>query len=224
MHYIKDIFEKNTSEHAHNKFIRYSKGNFVGPLAKIKTTKATIKMAASFHYVDELLELFGEFVGDRVMRVKGLLIWNSDLTEDLGRLGIKYAKVTKSRGIFKYVIDNDVNVKEFIEMFNKYHLLITIKSDDFTLVTKSAFPKPNKVFSHDFCKVLFPSSTTERMLKEFAFDIEPVKDILISHEIIIENINIPEADSFDEARKLATREGLLTRTINDKKTEIKLNI
>lgn len=39
MHYIKDVFKKQETEHAHNKFIRYSKGNFVGPIINIKVSK-----------------------------------------------------------------------------------------------------------------------------------------------------------------------------------------
>jgi len=225
MHYIKDIFEKNITEHAHKKFIRYSKGTFVGPLAKIKITKSTLKISASFHYTDELLEIFGNYVGDKEMHVKGFLIWNTDLSDKLLSIGIKYPKVTKSRGIFKYTLDNEIKVKSFIKLFNNYNLLITIKSNDCSLVTKTAFPKPNKVFSYDFCKVTLPAEETKDIvLSEFAFDIEPTKDILISHEIIIDKIDIPKADTFDEARRLAKRIGTLKRVINGKTSEIKINV
>lgn len=231
MHYIKDIYENKVTDHAHQKFVRYSKGTFVGPLIKIKVTKATVKLSASFHFVDELLLMLADVIGDRVIHIKGFLIWNTDLSSDLAKLGIKYSKVTKSRGIFKYVIDNDVNIKHFVEAFNRYHVLISVKSEDISFVTKSAFPKPNKPFSHDFCKVSFPGTYAKKLLADFAFDVkvENIKDFYAEHEIIIDEINIPTADTFDEARRLAKRIGTLKRTItvngNQKESHlIKINV
>jgi len=233
MHYIKDIFEGKKTEHAHNKFIRYSKGNFVGPLLKIKIQKAGIKVAASFHFIDELLELAGKVLGDRIVNIKGTLVWNKDLSAELEKLGIKYIKVTKSRGIFKYALDNDVNLKEFIDVFNDYFILITIKTEGFTLVTKSAFPKPNKEFGADFCKIMFPIDMKDEILSEFAFDVKDtskIKDIEIKHEIDIDEIVVPNTDNFEEARRLATRKGEIRRNIYINKddtpiiTKIKINV
>ena len=233
MHYIKDIFEGKKTDHAHNKFVRYSKGNFIGPLLKIKIQKAGIKLAASFHFVDELLELAAEVLGDKIVHIKGTLIWNKDLSDELERLGIKYIKVSKSRGIFKYSLDNDVNLKEFINSFNNYFILITVKTDGFSLVTKSAFPKPNKEFGADFCKVIFPIEMKNEILSEFAFDIDDttkIKDIEIKHEIDIDEIIVPETDDFEKARRLATRKGEVRRKIYINKneepiiTKIKINV
>lgn len=231
MHYIKDIYENKITEHAHQKFIRYSKGTFVGPLIKIKVTKATIKISGSFHFVDELLLMLADIIGDKVIHVKGFLIWNTDLSSQLAKLGIKYSKVTKSRGIFKYFIDNDVNIKQFIEAFNNYNLLISVKFEDISFVTKSSFPKPNKPFGDDFCKVSFPGSYAKKILSDFAFDVkkENIKDFYAEHEIIVDEINIPKADNFEQARRLAKRIGTLKRTIivNGVKKEpylIKFNI
>ena len=76
MHYMKDVFEGKVSEHAHNKFVRYSKGNFVGPLVNIKISKANVKVSASFHFVDELLMMVAKVLGDKVVHVEGTLVWN----------------------------------------------------------------------------------------------------------------------------------------------------
>ncbi len=215
MHYIKDIFENKKTEHAHNKFIRYSKGEFIGPLIKIKVQKTGIKVGASFHFVDEMLELAADILGEQIIHIKGSLVWNSDLSADLEKLGIKYLKVTKSRGIFKYILDNDVNLKKFIDVFNNYNLLITVKTPNFTLVTKPSFPKPNKEFGPDFCKVLFPIELKDKILSEFAFDIEPekIKEVYITHEIDINEIELPKAETFEEARRLAIRKGEIRRKI-----------
>lgn len=215
MHYIKDIFEGNITEHAHNKFVRYSKGSFVGPLMNIKIMSAGVKIGASFHFVDELLMLAVEVIGNRNVHVKGSLVWNSDLGRELGDLGIKYSKVTKSRGIFKYVLDNEVPFKEFVNAFKSYHLLLTVKEDDLTFVTKSSFPKPNKEFGPDFIKAKFPKDFVDRIMEEFAFDCnQKVKDISISHHINIDDIELPKnSKNFEEARKLAIRKGTILRIV-----------
>ncbi|MFW5705123.1 MAG: hypothetical protein ACOCXG_04755 [Nanoarchaeota archaeon] len=231
MHYIKDIFEGKNTQHAHQKFTRYSKGEFVGPLLKIKLGKSQIKMSTSFHLVDELLVLMAEVLRDKVVHIKGSLVWNQDLSPEFAKLGIMYSKVTKSRGIFKYVLDNNVNFADFVTYLGKYNLLLTIKDGDVSFVTKTNFPKPNKEVAPDFCKVTLPSSMGKRLIEEFAFDIKDKgsKEIIIQNLITIEDINLPkDAANFEEARRLATRVGKLTRVITvdgkELKSECKFNV
>ena len=231
MHYIKDIFEGKETEHAHNKFIRYSKGNFIGPLMKIRFSKANIKIGASFHFTDELLKLLAKIIGNKMVHIKGFLIWNADLSEELASLGIKYSKVSKSRGIFKYTLENEVALKDFVETMGSFNLLITVKVDDISLTTKSSFPKPNKPFGADFCKATLPVSFQKEIMKEFAYDIkeDKIKVIEIKHEIDINNIDLPQIEDFEKARREAKREGELRRytSINGsefKKTKIKLRV
>lgn len=215
MHYIKDLFEKKDSEHAHGKFVRYSKGEFIGPQIKIKLTKNGIKLNGSFHLVDEFLTLIGEYTGNRDIEIKGRLAWNQDLSSKLETLGIKHLKVTKSRGIFNYILHNTVNFKDFAESLGSYHVTINFKEDDVTLSTKSKFPKPNKEVTNDFCKTNFPASMKKRILSEFAFDVnvKDPKEIIIGNQIFVDRIDLPKTDNFDEARRLAKRGGKIVRTI-----------
>lgn len=217
MHYVKDIFQDKVTEHAHNKFVRYSKGDFVGPLITVKKTKANIKIAASFHFVDELLILISKTLKNQTVHIKGTLVWNEDLSEKLSKLGIKYSKVTKSRGIFKYVLENDVNITDFVDAMNDYHLLVTIKHEEVSLTTKSSFPKPNKEFTGDFCKATFPVSMEKTILEEFAFDVkEPkLKQVQIKHRILVDDIVLPEDTSdFEVARREAKRVGEIERSVS----------
>lgn len=231
MHYVKDIFEGKETQHAHNKFIRYSKGKFVGPLLKIKFSKSGVKVNGSFHFVDEFLFLIAEILDNREVHIKGSLVWNQDLTEQLAKLGIMYSKVTKSRGIFKYVLENDVKFRDFVETMSGYNLLVTVKEPEVSLVSKASFPKPNKEFTADFCKTNFPADFASRIMEEFAFDIDAknVKQIEIKHEIFVEDIELPDVDNFEEARILAKRVGTIKRYITfdgseEKVTEIKFKV
>ncbi|MDA3855919.1 MAG: hypothetical protein PF569_06660 [Candidatus Woesearchaeota archaeon] len=215
MHYIKDLFEKKDSEHAHNKFVRYSKGEFIGAQIKIKITKKGIKLNGSYHLVDELLTLIADYVGNRDIEIKGTLAWNQDLSPELEQIGIKHLKVKKSRGIFNYVLLNSVKFKEFVDTLKKYHLLISFKEEDVTLSTKAKLPKPNKEVSHDFCKTNFPESMKKKIMGEFAFDVKnkDAKDIIIQNQIFVDKIDLPQTENFDEARRLAKRGGKIVRTV-----------
>ncbi len=215
MHYIKDIFEKKATQHAHEKFVRYSKGEFVGPLCDIRITATAVKINASFHYNDELLMLIADILKNNEIHVKGSVVWNKDLAPDLANQGIKYAKVTKARGIFKYVLDNDIKFKTFLDEFGKYNLLLSVKNDDLSLVTKPNFPKPNKEFSSDFCKATFPGSMAKKILSEFAFDVKEtkIKRIIIKHKLNVTDIDVPKVESFEEARRLAKRIGTIEREV-----------
>lgn len=225
MHYIKDIFEGNITEHAHTKFIRYSKGKFVGPLLNLKLSKNQVKLSASFHFTDEILYLLAEVLGNQEVHIKGTLIWNKDLSSQLAQLGIKYLKVTKSRGIFKYVLDNDVPIKDFVDTLGKFNILVNIKTDEFSLVTKTSFPKPNKEFKADFCKVTLPAKFKDTILREYVFDVKEtdLKSVVISHELEITEIELPQIDNFEEARRLAKRVGKIKRivTINTNEPVVK---
>ena len=215
MHFVKDLFEGNDTEHLHNKFIRYSKGNFVGPIMKVRISNASVKVSASFHYVDELLEIVADVIGKKVVHISGLLIWNRDLSSELAKLGIMYSKVSKARGIFKYKLENDVDIKDFVKTMNSYHVLINIREEGVSYVTKSSFPKPNKEFAADFCKVTLPPNIAKKIFSEFAFDIsgEP-KHVEISHGIEVTGIELPKDTSdFDTARRLAKRIGTIKRKV-----------
>lgn len=232
MHYIKDIFASKATEHAHDKFVRYSKGVFVGPLLNVRLSKTNFKLSGSFHFVDEFLEYIAKAIGNKEVHVKGTLIWNSDLSVELASLGIKYSKVSKSRGIFKYQLENDVNIKDFVNVMGKYHLLINIKSEDISMTTKNSFPKPNKEFTADFCKLALPVEMAKEVLSEFAFDVkfDGIKTLKISHEIIVNDIKLPEdAPDFETARREARRIGNIKRVVEvngeePKTTEIDFNI
>jgi len=217
MHFIKDLFQDNQTEHLHNKFIRYSRGEFVGPLLKIRISKANLKVYASFHFVDELLDLVATKLGNKKSHIKGTLLWNKDLGDELEELGIKYLKRSKARGIFKYTLDNEVNLIDFVKTMNKYHVLINIKDELLSYTTKTSFPKPNKEFKADFCKLTLPIELKDLIFDEFCFDLEKrdkIKLIEISHKIKINEIVLPEGEKdFEIARRAAKRVGSIERVL-----------
>ena len=219
MHYIKDVFNANIGEHAHNKFVRYSKGEFTGPLLKAKFSKQNVKLYTSFHFIDEILILLANHLGNVKVKIKGSIIWNQDLNSKLESLGIMYSKVTKNRGIYKYALDNEVQLKEFVDLFVEYNLLVNFKLDGISVVMKPNLPKPNKEITSDFCKLTLPAEMENILREEFLFDVkEKCKEVQIEHNIKVENIILPQDDDldFEMKRKLAKREGKLTRIVTIK--------
>ncbi|MFT4244879.1 MAG: hypothetical protein ACMXYB_05490 [Candidatus Woesearchaeota archaeon] len=228
MHYIKEIFEENKTQHAHNKLIRYSKGEFTGPLIKAKFTTNSIKLFTSFHFIDEILILLANHLGNVKVNIKGSLIWNRDLSVKLQSLGIMYSKVSKARGIFKYTLDNEVKLKDFVELFSNYNLLINFKLENVSVAMKSALPKPNKEITADFCKLTMPKEMENILREEFLFDIrEKCKEVEIEHKIIVKDIILPTEEDldFEMKRRLAKRKGTLYRkiTIDSKETLSQIN-
>ena len=227
MHYIKDIFENNYTQHAHDKLVRYSKGVFQGPLMRIKVLSSQIKVNASFHYIDELQRMLIPILKNQNIHVKGTLVWNSDLSKELENLGIKYSKVSKARGIFKYTLDNDIQYETFVTAMSKYHLLFSFKLDNgIAMVTKTAFPKPNKEFSDDFCKLTLPMELKDFLFKEFAFDVKDQgKEFKVTHTITIDDIVLPEKyETFEQARQEAKRVGKFERVVTIKEKEVKSQV
>lgn len=223
MHYIKDIFEKKETKHAHNKLIRYSKGDFTGPLLKVKFSPSSVKLYTSFHFIDEILILLANHLGNVKVNIKGSLIWNEDLSQKLQQLGIMYSKVSKARGIFKYTLDNEVDLKNFVELFSTYNLLVNFKYENVSVAMKSALPKPNKEITADFCKLTFPKEMEDILREEFLFDIkDKCKEVKIAHRIVVDDIILPPEEDldFEMKRRLAKRKGTLYReiTIDNKET------
>lgn len=217
-HFIKEVFKnKKISTRAHEKFIRYSKGIYVGPLIKISKQKEKIKIKSSFHIVDELIHLAAKFSKEEDAQIKGTINHNEDLAEEFAKIGIKYIKVKKSRGIFKYEIDNILNLKTFEKNMLKYNPLINFSTSNVKLTTKKSFPKPSKDITSNFCYLELPLESADYVYKFFAFDIKetPKKTVDISHEFIIEEVIYPENKNLDfkQIRELSKRKGKVKRTV-----------
>lgn len=233
MHYIKDIFEKKNTQHAHDKLIRYSRGVFTGPLLKVKFSKNEIKLNTSFHIVDEIYLMIANWIKNEKVEIEGLISWNKDLTDKFSKVGLKYLKVSKLRGIFKYTLKNEVEFLEFINIFSKFHLLVSFKTKDgISVTTKLAFPKPSKPIIANFCKISLPIEFKELILKEFLFDVnipKNLKSVLISNKILIDDIILPPIEDFEIARRDAKKIGKIIREVEvntDEKiiSEVKFNI
>jgi len=216
MHFIKEIFTKKISENTHNKFIKYSKGNFVGPLMKITYKKNVVRLTTSIHYLEELIEFIFENFVENEIKVKGKVINNASLRTFLEENDIHILKESRAKGIFKYEIETNLTYDKY-KILNKYKNYLNMKTDFFSFNCKNAIPKPNKEVVKDFCKFLFPKEYLEKILIYFVYDSEKAfkKKLEISHQIEITDVLIPKKiTDFQIARKEAKRVGTLERVVS----------
>jgi hypothetical protein len=219
MHFIEEIFKKKVTGKTHDKFIRYSRGEFVGPLLNVKMTKNKLVFKGSFHYVFEFLEEIAQFTGGEEIHVKGLITKNEDLTGIFGAIHKKFVSSIKTNSLYKFKVEFDIDLKELLNKFNNCGLYLSFKTDWITIKTKTVPPKPNKEFGPDFITLnINDGELRDKFLQNYLFDIKDftkVKEISIKHKIKINDIILPKnTDDFEEVRKNALRKGEIIRSIS----------
>ncbi len=207
MNFIQKIFEDKIDDLVKKQFIRFSKGQFERALITIKKSKE-LKIKTSYEFSNDLVNLIAQNSKEK-LQVKGKIISFKDLEP---KIEVKYQKKGK-----QFISDVNTTIepeqlKQLYENFKDQYLLLTIKSKDFSLITKTAIPKPGKEPKDDFCKLTLPL----KYINEFLFDItQDFKEAKIKHIYVIEDITIPKEyqNNFELGRLNAKRKGKIIREI-----------
>jgi len=223
MNFIKNIYEKNVDEKVHQKFVRYSVGEFEKEEFMIKKGSSFVQIKAGFEYLDVMFDLIAQCVNEDVS-LTGVIITKNKIINELNEFGIEPKKITGK----KYTIEETMSkekFKEFVEKFNSYSLLIKLKSGKYSISVKKSIPKPGKILEK-FVTAKFDLKDLDLIKKEFLFDIniDNFKDISIKHTYVIDDIIIPDEfkNNPEQARLNAKRKGRIIRKIGiDGKTEEK---
>ena len=223
MNFIRKIYEKDVDEKIHQKFIRYSTGEFEKEEFMIKKGSSFVQIKAGFEYLDVMFDMIAKCVNEDVS-LNGVIITKNKIINELNEFGIEPKKVTGK----KYTIEETMSkekFKEFVEKFNSCSLLLKIKSGKYSISVKKSIPKPGKILEK-FVTAKFGLKDLDLIKKEFLFDIkvDNFKDISIKHTYIIDEIIVPDEfkDKPEEARLNAKRKGRIIRKIDiDNKTEEK---
>lgn len=229
MNHIKNIFDNKVDEWTHNKFIRYSLGQFEKELFTIKIGGKNIQIQAGAEYLDSMWDLFSKLIKSDV-ELKGVIVSKADIVKDLEDFGIEIKKKVGK----KYTIDTKLDAKkfkEFVEKFNQYVLLLKLKSDVYVLNVKKSLPKPGKVLEK-FLTAKFAKDDLKVLTDEFLFDtkVDKFKLTKIKHTYVIESIEIPKQYENDPAmaRLKAIRKGKIVREVcvddNTTKSDIKMQV
>jgi len=218
MNFIRELFEGD-SEHEwiHNKFIKYSKGEFPGPRISIKKAGAFLKINSSADYVNILgMLLAGTFSGS--LKVDGSIISREKIETYLETIGLDIVKARKKKGAFIYNVKGEADSKAIAELYSRLLdgvLLLNLLGDKVTLKVKKKLPKPGSKQNEKFCTGKLGQN--ERIVNEICFDVDvgSFKEIEISHRYTINELIIPEdCKDFSLARALAKRKGSVRRSVS----------
>lgn len=217
MNFIRELFEGNSEQDwIHNKFIKYSKGEFPGPYISIKKAGAFLKITSSADYVNILGMLLAEtFSGS--LKVEGSILSREKIDSYLETIDLDIVKARKKKGTFSYKVEGEADSKAIAELYSRLRggvLLLNLSGDKVNLKVKKKLPKPGSKQNEKFCTGRLGQN--DRILDELCFDVDigKFKEIEISHTYTIDEIVIPEnCKDFSLARALAKRKGSVRRSV-----------
>ncbi|MEM4347519.1 MAG: hypothetical protein QW802_02905 [Candidatus Altiarchaeota archaeon] len=218
MHFIKAIFLKEFNASIHEKFIRYGRGEFPGPVILIEKDNKKIKLSGSVDYVNIVGRIISEFSNQ--CKCSGKIISKADIEKSLREI-VDIIKVKKSR-LQCYEIKGSYLKDDLLKLYDNFfdaYFLFDLKSDnkEFSMKTKKNLPKPGK-FDENFFNATLGINAQSKVSEEIAFDVESFdkfNKVKISHIYFIKKLIVPEGlkDNFKEARIKAKREGIIRRII-----------
>jgi hypothetical protein len=227
MDFIEQIFKGKVDEKTHQKFIKYGRGEFPGPVLEIKKQVKDIKVKGSFDYADILGKLIAENTRI-VFDVSGNIISKNNLEGDLSGLNVKIQKTSKKGKLKVYQIKTGIDSEILKKLYElDAYVLLSLTPEEKSILklkSKSSLPKPGEAIDPAFCSATFDVSMLDKVMGELCFDVDArnFKSINISHKYIIGEVIIPEEFKDDPAkiRIHAKRKGKIIRSITVDDEEI----
>ncbi|MBU0907738.1 MAG: hypothetical protein KKD18_01490 [Nanoarchaeota archaeon] len=228
---IAQIFSGESSEEAHNEFVKFSRGVFGDRYVlegKKQTSKWAVKTSSEFanFFVRRILEnASGEIA------VKGIIVSTSDLERDC-EFGVEDVK--KYMGIKQLVINCLTTPDKILGLMDKHpraFYALSFSVGDYDLKIKAKPPKSGKPGTKtkgggdegpkaDFCSL---KTSDKKMIEDLFFDYPDFQEIKITHAIEVKEIELPKNyKTPEEMRENAVRKGVIKRIIDvDGRKEVK---
>lgn len=234
MNFLKEILYGNPDrDYIHQKFIKYSRGEFDGPAITVKKTGNSIKIIATSEYSDIIGWILAKN-SDNDLKVSGSIISKNLDEVGLQEYGIKPAKIRKKSGTFTFEITgifSSGSISKVYEELKDSSIFFDISSENGNLKTKKKPPRPGSGTDTEFCSASLNSSVLKDIVNEILFDtdttefkeinpkliVSDLRDhwsrIKISHKYRIRELIIPEEYKNDptKARLKAKRKGSILR-------------
>lgn len=218
MNFIKKIFDNNIDSKVHLQFQKFSKGEFRDrALIRAKFSAGKISLFTSYEFANEFVYIVANRLKDTKAKITGCIISTSDLTGQLDFEGKK-----QFQGVKKYIINKEMSGNEIInllEKFPKSFFALSFESGKTKLKIKPKAPKSGKPGSKDkerpkpdFCTF---KTDDKSITEDFVFEKPNFKNADISHDFIIEKIEVPEelrkSKDFARVREESKRVGKIIR-------------
>lgn len=214
MHIIKQIFSDNLEDWVHQRFIRYSRGEFGGPLLGVKITSNALKVNASADYATVLGNAIAK--GADHVELKGTIIAKREI-EPLVREVLNITKSAARKGLYTLEVLGSLSGSELCELYEKIpdaNFLLDITSDKQKLKCKKKLPKPGGKVKDNFCSAKIDSKMLDMVKDEILFDVGSFKEVSVSHKYVISEIVAPEGITDPaQIRVLAKRKGKVLRKV-----------
>ena len=229
MNFIKKIKDKNFDESVHLQFQKFSKGEFrykAAISAKFSGGKYTINTGAEFG--NELVKMVAEKLNSNRTKVTGAIVSTLDLKDDL-----EFKEIKQFQGVKRYIMDLEMSGQEILALLDKFPKAFFALSfetpEGMILKIKPKAPKSGKPGKKNgksekpnFCKLI---TKDETIVRDFIFEVSEFKNALITHDFIIEGIEIPKelknSKDFALIREKSKRVGKIIRkaVINEEEKE-----
>jgi hypothetical protein len=220
--FIHKISLNEIDESIHQKFIRFSLGEFVRESILIKKTAKALQVQTGAEYAVDLMLMCTELLADENPTLTGDGVITSskkNLNSEIEAAGFN---VKASRGK-KYTVTFELTAKEFKEALEKmtdYFVLVKFTVPDVMLKMKMSLPKPGSI-SEKFATLKVDNKYAEAVAKNFLFDIAEGFDVTkfksaeVKQTFFIEDVEIPKEyqDDFALARLHAKKKGKIKRTV-----------
>lgn len=239
MHFLTKVINNQIDDMVHRRFVKFSIGEFNGPVISVSVKKKAVNFKASFDYQDFVLKFVINRVPNVDCTVSGNIFSSQDFSNELGKLGIK---VKKSKAAYKSSVKTSVPSERLRELIanigDKSTFLISVKpgSGSWKLAMKSNFPKPMAEAKDptNFCKgaVERGENILQALIEELASDFKreislPFKSLSLANVYHIDEIIFPENReklSPKEVRLQSKRKGTLSRILEVDGKEFKKEI
>ena len=234
------IIEGKSDEYVHAKFVKYGLGTYPGPRIDLSISKSKISFKTDLDLEKIFLKGYSATAPKGTHKVSGLIESYTDRQDEFASVRMPLSwKTAKKKGATTYKANlKEVapleDIKEILEKDGPTtFFLLSMNPRDgskpWKIKTKTSYPKAPKGGEDEksekppnFAVGAFANTpeTFEYIINETLYDFkdkvsDKTKKVMIRHEIIIEDIVIPEDDSlsFSQKRKLAKKRGKLIRNI-----------
>ena len=209
--FVKEVFEKGSSEKAHRYFLKFGRGNYLRRFLISLNKCNKIKIKASY----ELANSFVEFVKEnKDIKFSGKILTRDKIPGEVGR---------KKSGGFIY----EVSESSLENFENPYFYLLDANDSEIVLKIKKKIPKPGKSenkIDDKFCSLELDLKYWPKVKETFFWDIpDNVKKVSVEHELQITDVTFPEGVTDPkEIREKSKKKGkIIRKVIIDGKEEIK---
>lgn len=240
MNWIAKIIDGVPDEFVHAKLVKYGMGTYPGPRIILAISKNKISFKADLDLEKIFLKGYIATAPKGSHKVSGLIESYTDCQDEFAKLHMPISwKIAKKKGATTYKaklkeIAPLEDISEIVEndgptIFFLLSMSPRDGSKPWKIITKTSYPKAPKSGEDDekekppvFVKGAFANNPesfeyiVNETLKDFKDQVtEKTKKVQIRHEIVIEDIEIPEDDSlsFSQKRKLAKKRGKLIRNV-----------